>query len=99
MDSDVKKWSMGDFQKVIYTGICMCRTQQITWRWQISQLLVVINLALLSFLGTQKVSEDLYLYFGFGGIALNVLWLLLTVTVKAGLITGIPFLQKWNHQK
>ena len=68
------KHKMTDEEKAMYTGICICRNAEVNLRWLRSQMLIFINVAALSFLGTQAATPALYPYIGGGGIALCLFW-------------------------
>ena len=70
----------------MYNGICQCRNNQIVLRWSISQLFVVINLGALSLLGTQKIDQGAYLWFGVVGFAMNGLWVMVNLKSQAWVV-------------
>ena len=65
---------MTDEQKVMYTGICMCLTNEERLLWSRSQIFIIINLGALSFLGAQMPNSLLYRFVGIAGFVLFLFW-------------------------
>ena len=61
----------------MYTGIAMCRNNEVTLRWSRSAILSLINGGILTFMGAQRTHFYLVLSLGIGAIILCAFWRLL----------------------